>query len=158
MIQDTNTHRKHPHCSMWKPRILLRQYLDTEYVSIVNSPPAFCSVNGITKRRPLYHTMVVQTTINTIKNSNPISAVTGFSIDIVSCHLINIITVEIFGHFPMLSPYMSSRVANLNRLFSTTEFFSLMNAITAVFFGQFQSILIPIHHSNHSKHQPQIIT
>ena len=36
MIQDTNTHQKHLHCSMWKPRIPLHQYLDTEYVSILN--------------------------------------------------------------------------------------------------------------------------
>ena len=65
MLQDTNTHQKHPHCSMWKPRIPLHQYLDTEYVSILNSPPALCSVNGITKLCSSYHTMVVQ--INTIK-------------------------------------------------------------------------------------------
>ena len=41
------------------------QYLDTEYVTILNSPPALCSMNGITKRRSSYHTMVVQ--INTTK-------------------------------------------------------------------------------------------
>ena len=31
----------------------------TPSVSILNSPPALCSVNGITKRRSSYHTMVV---------------------------------------------------------------------------------------------------
>ena len=25
MLQDTNTHQKHPHCSMWKPRIPLHK-------------------------------------------------------------------------------------------------------------------------------------
>ena len=35
-IQDTNIHQTHPHCFMWKPRIPLHQYLDTEYVSILN--------------------------------------------------------------------------------------------------------------------------
>ena len=35
-MQDTNTDQKHPHCSMWKHRIPLHQYLDTEYVSILN--------------------------------------------------------------------------------------------------------------------------
>ena len=67
MIQDTNTHQKHPNCCMWKPRIPSHQYLDTEYVSILNSPPALCSVNGITNRRSSYRTTVVQTTIITTK-------------------------------------------------------------------------------------------
>ena len=65
MGQDTNAHQKHRHCSMWKPRIPLHQHLDTEYVSILNSPPALCSVKGIKKRRSSCHTMVVQ--INTTK-------------------------------------------------------------------------------------------
>ena len=55
------THQKHPHCSVWKPRIPLHQYLDTEYSNILNSPPALCSGNGITKRRSSYHTIVLQT-------------------------------------------------------------------------------------------------
>ena len=33
-----------------------------------------------------------------------------------------------------------------------------MNATTAELFSQFQSILISVHHSNHSKHRPQVIT
>ena len=51
-----------------EPRIPLHQYLITEYVSILNSPPALCSVNGITKRRSSYHTMVVQTKLQKLKS------------------------------------------------------------------------------------------
>ena len=47
MIQDTNTHQKHPHCSMWKPRIPLHQYLDTEYVSILNKYRTASDTGGL---------------------------------------------------------------------------------------------------------------
>ena len=65
----------------------------------------------------------------------------------IDCRLIQKIQSPLIfsSQFPMVFSHMSSRVKNLNRLFSTTEFFSLttteffslMNAITAKFFSQF---------------------
>ena len=51
----------------------------------------------------------------------------------VSSHSIHVIPAESSSQSPMIFPYVSCRVTNLNRLFSTIEFFSLMNAITTDF-------------------------